>query len=66
MIFEKRKRIRKLKPTETEWTPQPDFVEIEHWGEIRPVETTSLLALLIKGLVAGTIGFFIGYYFFLS
>jgi hypothetical protein len=66
MIVEKRRRIRKLKPAEKEWIPEPDFVEIEHWGDIRLPDVTSKRTLILKGMAAALLGFLIGKIFFLD
>lgn len=65
MIIEKRKYIRKPKAQTTDWQPQPNAVE-EYWGDIRLPEVTSKSTLLVKMIIAGLIGYFIGKFFFLD
>lgn len=66
MIVEKRKRIRKLKPIETDWIPEPNFVEIEQWNDIRLPNIRPKSILLLKAILAGVIGYLLGDFFFLD
>ncbi len=63
MIIEKRKYIRKQKSTETDWKPEPNFVEIEHWGDIRLPVAIPKLILFIGIVIAGLFGYLLGSFF---